>query len=281
MREHEKYTFETAKQIWDAAANYGDEKARMQRASKWNRYYAYLAEKTLQAGAPVDSEPDFFAEQLIRQSGVKDKDHLIDIGAGGGRYTLQFAKICEQVTALDSCPGNLDLIRQRARRSGLNNINYQLGFWEAYQADQKYDVSFCSMCPAICTVEDIIRMEQMTSRLCCLITVASGSCDEHRMRMLKELQIRPEGTLTEAIHYYNVLYLMERQPSVLTHEIFQERDQTEEEIMERYPIYFGIFGISEDRAKQYLSDYLKRHARNGVLHERSRYRLVMLTWNPE
>lgn len=196
-------------------------------------------------------------------------------------YYAHLAKKAEQTeSALDSCLENLGLIRRRAEAMYLQNVDCQLGLWEEFSPDEMYDVSFCSMCPAIVTVEDIIKMEQMTKRLCCLITISRGSYDEHRMRMLRELGVKPDGTLTDAIHYYNVLYLMERQPSVLTQEICQERDLSADEILEQYPIYFHIFGISQDEAKRYLNDYLEKYAPNGVLHEKSRYRLTMICWKP-
>ena len=283
MSDYSIYTLDTAKQVWEEAVNCGDTGTRIERASRWNSYYAYLVEKRKQKAdleeAP-DVEPDYFLEQLLRRNDLRPTDSVIDIGAGSGRYTLQFAKHCAQVTALDACEENIDMIRLQTEALGYHNVAFHHSYWETYQPDKMYDISFCSMCPAICTVEDILRMEQMTKRLCCMITIASGSYDEHRMRMLKELAVRPDGTLTEAIHYYNVLKLMGRQPSVLTHEILQEQDQTAEEIMERYPVYFSIFGIPTEDAKRYLSDYLNRFAVNGVLHEKSRYRLTMLLWNP-
>ena len=278
------YTLRSAKQIWEMECAYGDSKMRIQRAAKWNHYYAWLAKKSKEADSPelfTEIKPDYFVDDLIQRNNLRASDHVIDIGAGGGRYTLQFAKQCSHVTALDSCAENMNLLCSRAEMMNLHNITCRHSFWEEYQTDQIYDVSFCSMCPAICTEEDILRMEQMTERLCCLITITTGSYDEHRMRMLKELHVKPEGTLTEAIHYYNVLYLMGRQPSVITQEIWQETDQAEEEIMERYPIYFSIFGIPVDESKRYLSEYIKKHAVNGVLHEKSCYRLAMLTWKPK
>ncbi len=283
MDNYNHYTLEIAKQIWSAATCYGDTKTRIRRAARWNSYYAYLANKMQreeQKTGAADISPDYFMQQLVQNKQLRTTDHVIDLGAGGGRYALQFAKQCSRVTAIDSCAENIELIRLRANKLDLDNIDCRQTFWEEYQPDQMYDVAFCSMCPVICSVEDIIRMEQMTKRLCCLITIAGGSYDEHRMRMLKELDIRPEGTLTEAIHYYNVLYLMDRQPSVIMQEIEQETEQSVDELMERYPIYFHIFGIPMDEARRYLSGYLERYAGNGVLREKSRYRLAMICWNP-
>lgn len=168
-----------------------------------------VGKKSKEADSPelfTEIKPDYFVDDLIQRNNLRASDHVIDIGAGGGRYTLQFAKQCSHVTALDSCAENMNLLCSRAEMMNLHNITCRHSFWEEYQTDQIYDVSFCSMCPAICT---------------------------------------------------------------------------EEEIMERYPIYFSIFGIPVDESKRYLSEYIKKYAFNGVLHEKSCYRLAMITWKPK
>lgn len=42
---------------------------------------------------------------------------------------------------------------------------------------------------------------------------------------------------------------------------------------------FGIFGMDERDAEAYVRDYFARHAENGVLHDESRMRYALLTWN--
>ena len=97
--------------------------------------------------------------------------------------------------------------------------------------------------------------------------------------MLKELDIRPEGTLTEAIHYYNVLYLMDRQPSVIMQEIEQETEQSVDELMERYPIYFHIFESRWMKQEDIFPAIWKDYAGSFCM-KKSRYRLAMICWNP-
>ena len=40
---------------------------------------------------------------------------------------------------------------------------------------RKYDLTFASMCSAICDKQEIINMESITGEYCCLLTVARGS----------------------------------------------------------------------------------------------------------
>lgn len=273
-----EYTLADAEKKWAEAGKYGDVSDRIERAKRWNQYYARQAEKL--KACEFTPEQDFFMKHLMDTGKILKTDSILDIGAGGGRYALAFAGNCHSVTALDGCRENLELIRHRAKRLNLENISCSSSFWEEYRAEQTYDVTFCSMCPAICTREDILKMEQMTGRLCCVITVMKGSYDKHRMQMLKDLEVKTDGTLTDAIHYYNILYLMGRDPDVCCQDIHTEKQIAAEEILEQYVPYFRIFGISKETVTAYLEHYLEKNAKDGYLTEESRYRLAMITWNP-
>ena len=133
MRNQVFYDLENVIHAWEEAGKYGDLQTRMSRAKRWNAYYAHLAKKAEQTESTLDLRPDYFTEQLFKNEAIKDTDHVIDICAGGGRYTLQFAGKCNRVTALDSCPENLGLIRRRAEAMHLQNVDCQIGFWEAFE----------------------------------------------------------------------------------------------------------------------------------------------------
>ena len=52
----------------------------------------------------------------------------------------------------------------------------------------------------------------MTTEACCLIAVTRGSYDLHRKNLMELMGVRPGGGMTtEAIWYYEMLYLMGRQ----------------------------------------------------------------------
>ena len=122
-------------------------------------------------------------------------------------------------------------------------------------------------------------MERVSRRACCLVTVMRGSTDKHRRAMMAELGIRPKGGMvTEAIHYFNALYLMGRQPNVRCRTIRQAYDVDAETVLTQYPIYFRIFGVGERESRAYLEKYLAQHGDGGVLHDESTLRQAMITW---
>ena len=273
------YTLENCLRLWDEAGQHGSPEDRIQRARAWLPYYAYLAKPMLHSSFTPEAEDDGFPAFLIREGLVRPEDSVLDIGAGMGGDSLRFAASCRRVTALELSGECLAVLRSRAARLGIDNIETVQQPWEGFCPSERFDVSYSSMCPAICNGEELERVEAMTKRLCCLTAVMRGSYDRHRKAMMAELNIRPKGGMTtELIHYYNALYLMGRQPNVLCRTVHSETAVPVEKLMEQYPIYFKIFGVEEDRSIPFLEDYLSRHAEHGLLREESHIHFAWLWW---
>lgn len=268
--------------LWDEAGQHGSPEERIRRAQAWLPYYAYLAKPMLQSSFTLEAEDDSFPSFLIREGLVRPEDSVLDIGAGMGGDSLRFAAACRHVTALELSGAGLAVLRGRAERLGIGNIATVQQPWEEFSPLERFDVSFSSMCPAICNGEELKRMEEMTKRLCCLVAVMRGSYDKHRKAMMAQLGIQPKGGMTtELIHYYNALYLMGRQPNVLCRTMHSETAVPVERLMEQYPIYFRIFGVEEDRSIPFLKNYLSLHAENGLLLEESNIHFAWLWWETE
>lgn len=272
------YTLEECERLWDEAGRHGTRQERVERAKRWLPYYAYLAEKQGNIPFKAESDEDGFVARLCRDGMLTAEDSVLDVGAGMGGYALELAQRCRSVTALELSRPCLDLLRARAEECGIDNVSCVCGSWEDDLPPEKYDVVFSSLCPAICNVEELRRMESAARRRCVLVAVMRGSYDKHRRAMMEELGIRPRGMVTEAIHYYNVLYQMGRMPEVRCRTSYRACDVPAEAVMSQYPIYFEIFGIGREKSVPFLEAYLKEHAEEGVLHDESRINLAMLTW---
>jgi len=123
-------------------------------------------------------------------------------------------------------------------------------------------------------------MEALTNRTCCLVAVQRGSYDFHRKAMMTGLQVKPRGGMTtEAIHYINALYLMGCQPNVKFLEFRRKAKVSAERVLEQYPIYFEIFGVSREKSVPYLKNYLAEHAADGFLEDESYLRQALIYWN--
>ncbi len=276
------YTLESCEQLWDEAGRHGAPAERVERARAWLHYYSFISRPFKNAPFALPENDEGFPAFLIREGLVRAGDRVLDIGAGMGGDSLRFAASGAQVTALELSGDCLEVLRHRAGCLGLGNIETVQKPWEEFEPPERFDVSYSSLCPAICGVEELRRMESVTKRLCCLATVTRGSYDRHRKAMMAELGIQPRGGMvTELIHYFNALYLMGRQVNVRTRTLRSEVDISCEKLMEQYPIYFGIFGVPEKKSRAFLEDYLTRHAENGVLREESLIHLALLWWKPE
>ena len=72
---------------------------------------------------------------------------------------------------------------------------------------------------------------------------------------------------------------MGRNVRVFTKAFASRHDLDLDAALRQYTVYFGIFGMDERDAEAYVRDYFARHAENGVLHDESRMRYALLTWN--
>lgn len=273
------YSLENCVKQWEEAGGHGSAEERIRRAESWLPYYSFFAEGQKTGDFSLSDEDGVFPAYLIREGLVKPTDRVLEIGAGLGADSLRFASSCASVTALEMNEDCLQVLRHRAACCGLDNLRPLQGAWETFEPSEPFDVSYSSMCPAICNLEELQRLERMTRRLCCLVTVMRGSHEKHRRAMMTELGIRPKGgMLTEMLHYFNVLYLLGRQPNVITRTVESIRDIPVETALEQFSVYFKIFGVDEERSLPFLRDYLARHAENGVLREESRIHYGMITW---
>lgn len=274
------YTLENCEKLWDEAGRHGSAEERIERTKRWEPYYSYLAKKALSAPEKDSLAEPPFVTYMVKEGILTSDTTVLDIGAGMGAYALPFAKNCREVSALEPVRACLDVLQHKAAQCGLSNIHGIHDFWERFSPTKIYDVTFSSMCPAICNTEELRRMESLTGRTCCLVAVQRGSYDKHRKAMMAGLQIKPQGGMTtEAIHYINTLYLMGRQPNVKFLEFRRTSRVSAETIMEQYPIYFEIFGVAKETSVPFLKQYLAKHAVDGFLEDESYLRQALIYWH--
>ena len=274
------FTLEEYKKAWEESGKYGTPDERIKRNKLWMPYYSFVAEQMLGTHYTENKDARDMLQFLINEKALTAEDCVLDIGAGSGRYALEFAKLCQSVTAIDMNEASLSVIRQYAEEIGLNNITTLPKAWEEYEADDRFDFVFSSMCPAVCNVDEILKMENMCNRTCCLVAVGRGSYEKVRQDIMKLLPIQKiSGMTTEAAQYYNILYLMGRQVNVKTYSQHYEYEQTLEGLLAQYPAYFKIFGVDESVSEKVITVYYDSYSENGVLKDECQLNYSLLYWN--
>ena len=245
-------------------------------------YYTYLAEH-----CPTDKfrnpQGDRLAEYLLKNEILHKGDSVLDIGSGSGSYAIPLAMHGAAVTALDCNAASLALLQRRSNRLGCDNITCVQTDWDAFssRSDARFDAVFAAMCPAISSKKDLLAMERLAARKCCILTVARGSYDLQRKAMIQELGLKtPGGMVTEALRYFDVLSLLGRLPDVKTWSVSSESKICLEDFLIRYIVYFRIFGMNDADSDSYLRKYFQEHASDGILTEQSQINLALISWSP-
>lgn len=273
-------TLEECKNAWEAAGKHGSREERIARNAKWLNYYCFLAGKENPELPEDDRKTSEILDVLKSEQILRPDCSVLDIGAGTGAFSLALAACCGSVTALEMEQASLELLGTRARKCGCSNVIPVNAMWENYQPQERFDVSFTSMCPAICNQEELLRMEAMTRETCCILAVARGSRDLHRQKLMREVfHVRSNGGMnTEAIWYYDMLYLMGRAPSVRSFTRVSRGRFPVEALVERNRIYLEIFGIAPEESEPLLRDYFAAVATDGMVEDETCIRNALIWW---
>ena len=88
--------------------------------------------------------------RLARQNGVDFRNKsVLDVGCGSGMYTIRLAQEAAAVTAVDISDEMLRILMQDAANMGLANICPVLTDWEHFDSDERFQIVFASMVPAL------------------------------------------------------------------------------------------------------------------------------------
>ena len=123
-------------------------------AERWNKRAATYPRYKDDSEGFEDSVIDMILENGVE---LKGRD-ILDIGCGTGRYTLRLAKLAGNVTGTDISPDMLKILKEDAEEEGFENVSTLLINWTDYQPDKKWDITFCTITPAVKTTEDFAKM---------------------------------------------------------------------------------------------------------------------------
>lgn len=59
---------------------------------------------------------------LLKELGLDERSHVVDIGAGTGQFATTVARACARVVAVDVSPAMLAVLRRKVSAAGLSNV---------------------------------------------------------------------------------------------------------------------------------------------------------------
>jgi SAM-dependent methyltransferase len=128
-----------ALQAWARRVRANREQVEQFREASPSDFYAPLA-SLFRVDPRRRDEPTLEALRAL----VRPTDTVLDVGAGGGRYTLPLALVAREVIALDPSDGMLNVLREGMREHGIDNVDVRAGRWPTAAAGLSADVVLIS-----------------------------------------------------------------------------------------------------------------------------------------
>jgi SAM-dependent methyltransferase len=240
----------------------------------WRRKARSLDAHAKRKAAAPDPIRDFVLSQVDGETTV------LDIGAGTGKWVLPLAPRVRQITALDSSPSMLAVLRETLGVEGVGNVRLIHGSWPEIEVEP-HDITICSHSvygvPALKPF--LRRMMEVTRRTCYLVLKSPA-----RSGLMAEASIRIWGHPYDSPCFpvaYNVLLEMDISANVLVDPSLWDpwvHSSLEEALLETKR-RLRIGGTTEH--DEYLMGLLKKQLveRNGAYVWPKSVRSVLVYWS--
>ena len=266
-------------QAWKEAKVQSRKNGNTRNEALWTSYWDYVADTYLVDSVSNETYYRRIIEFLMMESCFSKGDKVLDIGCGPGTYALLFAKDAHLVDALDSSRGMLSVLMEEAARRGLSNIRKIHSGWEEYQPQERYELVFSAMSPAVYDEKTLLKMEAYASRGCCLITYGQGF-ESPVIKALWERLIGQYRSSNAYLYVYpqGVLQQKGRHPATRIFSLDQRRRTPVKEIVNRYTRYFNIFTAMDKQKTRVIEAYFDEHSQNGFFEDAVQLKLAAICW---
>lgn len=213
-------------------------------------------------------------------SRTEDAKTFLDIGSGCGTLAIPLAKAGKRVTALDSSPAMIEILKDDIRKQNIKNITPVLAKWG--EAELKpHDAILCSNVPVLLgePAEFIKSIEGLYRKAAFIIENADPNSDKFYYRELYPLLFnRPFGERSDYLKTYKALHGLGIFANVeIIDYDFDQPFESIEEAVEFWKEYIGIVTEEHDRKlTEFLSKKLVR--KKGLLFARFHKKSAIMWW---
>jgi ubiquinone/menaquinone biosynthesis C-methylase UbiE len=203
-------------------------------------------------------EKDDYPEKLLSRIKTNPTYSVLDIGCGEGVITVPIAKKVSKVTCIDLSSEMLELLKERAVKEGLSNLNFIKGNLMDISEDSigKMDVIIASRClNGIMDIENVLKKINKIGKY---VYITLRSSDTLNSEKVFNIINRKYPKYPSYIYVYNLLYQMGITANVekLECETVNIYENVEE-ALERYRWKIGGLNPDEEKImRKHLSETL-------------------------
>lgn len=225
-------------------------------------------------GSKKSNEANQLVEKFKDRGILTSEKTVLDIGAGTGVYGIPMGKVSKSVTSIDIAQNMLDIIGEKAKEEKLTNMEIAKLNWmdidlKSYGWEDKFDLVFASMSPAIHDYKTLVKMTKASKGYCYLSAwVKRDFKIEDALFNLVNKSEGKKGVNEDKIYFaFNVLWNLGYYPEV---EFKERKRRTTFSIEEAYESYIKKLMIKnklDEKDKENIMNYLEKNSENGVVVE--------------
>ena len=213
--------------------------------------------------------------KMIERGVVKPGIDVMDVGCGPGTYSELFAEKCKNVFCVDSSQNMLDCLAKK----NLSNVSFVKTEWETYESDEKYDLVFSSLCPAVKDPETVLKMESFSKRFCADVSFVIDGSISLRNKVWMAIGREPHASYWYDIRFpYELLKRSGRKPTL---DIFERKDpfdiEKEKVIKSELENLSYYMEIDKD-IREKVEKTVEENSVNGMVHFEGKSRLGLICW---
>ena len=212
----------------------------------------------------------------MAERGIIDRDmDVMDVGCGPGTYSELFAKKCRSVLCIDSSQKMLDVLAGKK----LSNVKQIRSEWESFDTDEKFDLVFSSLCPAVRDPETLLKMEKFSDGYCADVSFVIDGKISLRNKVWMALGKEPHLSYWYDIRFpFELLKKMGRKPTL---DIFKEgrpyvleKEKVVSSELENLSYYMKI----DDKIRTMVEGVVEEMSIDGLVHFEGKTELGLICW---
>lgn len=228
-------------------------------------------------------ENDNFIKFLKNGNFIKNDFKVLDIGCGGGKYTLSLSKECNHIYGVDLSPKMIYYANENKRKLNINNVSFICDDWHELNIKKsnlykQFDLVFASMTPAIQSAYTLEKMNEASKKYCALRSNIKRN-DFVYDKLRKILNVPESEQNLNFLYAINMLFLQGYMPKIN----YEDKNWFYKEPLEKaYNTYIKKIKttrkINEDEENE-IKQFLKDISHNGCVEEEISATIATLIWN--
>lgn len=221
---------------------------------------------------------------LYSKNIISNDSKVLDIGCGTGKHSVEIAKRCSEVTAIDISNKMLEFAKNNAKQNDIENINFKKAFWDELDLKnngfyKEFDLVFAAMCPGINNYETLNKMMNASKKYCFMSAFV-----ERSDFLWDELNQYLRGTpikqaYDKKIYYsFNILYLRGYYPKIKYIDRKWDNIYSLDSLVDEYMLRFEMKQKLTNIEKEKIYDYLKCFANDGYVRESVKSKIAWMYW---